>query len=52
YRFFDLNNKVIIESIDADFFEDRFKSRNSGGSVPSVAPSTSSELRIKEPRIE
>ncbi|KAK2442716.1 putative mitochondrial protein [Trifolium repens] len=33
YRFFDLNAKVIIESVDADFFEDKFpfKSRNSGG---------------------
>ena len=24
YRFYDLDNKVIIESNDADFFEDRF----------------------------
>ena len=32
YRFYDLENKVIIESNDVDFFEVRFpfKSRNSG----------------------
>ena len=33
YRFYDLENKVIIESNDVDFFEDRFsfKSKNRGG---------------------
>ena len=32
YRFYDLENKVIIKSNDVDFFEDRFpfKSRNRG----------------------
>ncbi|KAL4025369.1 hypothetical protein IC575_013758 [Cucumis melo] len=32
YKFYDLENKLIIESNDVDFFEDRFpfKSRNSG----------------------
>ncbi|CAL1388160.1 unnamed protein product [Linum trigynum] len=35
YRFYDLNARTIIESIDADFFETRFpfKTRNSGGNV-------------------
>ncbi|KAK2408198.1 hypothetical protein QL285_043729 [Trifolium repens] len=37
YRFYDLNAKVIIESNDADFYENKFpfKSRNSGGTEQS-----------------
>ena len=33
YRFYDFENKIIIESNDVDLFKDRFtfKSRNSGG---------------------
>ncbi|CAJ2638269.1 unnamed protein product [Trifolium pratense] len=40
YRFFDLNAKVIIESVDANFFEDKFpfKLRNSGGTESSHIP--------------
>jgi hypothetical protein len=40
YRFYDLNAKVIIESIDADFYEEKFpfKSRNSGGTTSSHIP--------------
>ena len=35
YRFYDLENKVIIESNDVDFFKDKFsfKSRNSGAQI-------------------
>ena len=34
YRFYDIKNNLIVESLDADFFEDKFpfKSKNSGGS--------------------
>jgi transposase InsO family protein len=40
YRFYDLNAKVIIESNDADFYENKFpfKSRNSGGIESSHIP--------------
>ncbi|KAK2455989.1 putative mitochondrial protein [Trifolium repens] len=40
YRFYDLNAKVIIESNDADFYENKFpfKSRNSGGTESSHIP--------------
>src|SRR4051812_32263711 len=40
YRFYDLNEKVIIESNDVDFYEDKFpfKSRNSGGTQSSHIP--------------
>ncbi|GAU47899.1 hypothetical protein TSUD_25140 [Trifolium subterraneum] len=40
YRFYDLNEKVIIESNDADFYENRFpfKSRNSGGTEQDNIP--------------
>ncbi|KAK2362991.1 myosin-16 [Trifolium repens] len=44
YRFFDLNAKVIIESIDADFYEDKFpfKSTNSGGNESTNSGGTES----------
>ena len=37
YKFYDLENNVIVASNDVDFFEDRFpfKSRNSGVDFPS-----------------
>ncbi|CAJ2640978.1 unnamed protein product [Trifolium pratense] len=40
YRFYDLNAKVVIESVDADFYENKFpfKSRNSGGTEQSNIP--------------
>ncbi|CAJ2637004.1 unnamed protein product [Trifolium pratense] len=43
YRFFDLNEKVIIESNDADFYENKFpfKSRNSGGTEQDNIPESS-----------
>ncbi|KAL0540288.1 hypothetical protein IC582_024522 [Cucumis melo] len=64
YRFYDLENKVIIESNDVDFFEDRFlfKSRNSGGlysqtcwgssssSLPSIRIQTQDKEVDPEPR--
>ena len=48
YIFYDVNNKVVIESIDADFFEDKFpfKSKNSGGTQVGHLP------RIQEPNNE
>ena len=44
YRFYDLENEVIIESNDLIFFEDRFsfKSRNSGGLNSQTTRSSSS----------
>ncbi|KAK2356784.1 hypothetical protein QL285_094109 [Trifolium repens] len=50
YRFYDLNAKVIIESVDVDFFEDKFpfKSRNSGGTESSHIP----VIRNSESNIE
>ncbi|KAL0559604.1 hypothetical protein IC582_004219 [Cucumis melo] len=64
YRFYDLENKVIIESNDVDFFEDifPFKSRNSGGlcsqtsggsssnSLPSIRIQTQDKEVDPEPR--
>ncbi|GAU11010.1 hypothetical protein TSUD_113030 [Trifolium subterraneum] len=43
YRFYDLNEKVIIESNDADFYENKFpiKSRNSGGTEQDNIPESS-----------
>ena len=40
YRFYDLNAKVIIESNDVEFYEDKFpfKLRNSGGTQSSHIP--------------
>ena len=40
YRFYDLKEKVIIESNDAEFYEDKFpfKLRNSGGTQSSHIP--------------
>ncbi|GAU39727.1 hypothetical protein TSUD_144940 [Trifolium subterraneum] len=40
YRFYDLTAKVIIESVDADFYEDKFhfKLRSSGGTESSHIP--------------
>ena len=55
YRFYDLNAKVIIESNDADFYENKFpfKLRNSGGTSSSHLPAISSEnLAQPEPDIE
>ncbi|GAU49932.1 hypothetical protein TSUD_408340 [Trifolium subterraneum] len=43
YRFYDLNEKVIIESNDADFYENKFpfKSRNSGATEQDNIPESS-----------
>ena len=63
YRFYDLKDKVIIESNDADFYEYKFpfKLKNSGGSTSSNEPiirinESNKELdieprRSKRPRI-
>ena len=47
YRFFDLKDRVIIESNDVEFYEYKFpfKLKNSGGTTPSNA----SLVRISEP---
>ena len=55
YRFYDLNAKVIIESNDADFYENKFpfKLRNSGGTSSNYLPAINSEnLAQPEPDIE
>lgn len=55
YRFFDVNNKVIIESIDADFFEHKFpfKPKVSGGSIMDSGGSLiGNAIRIQGPRNE
>jgi len=55
YRFYDLNAKVIIESNDANFYENKFpfKLRNSGGTSSSHLRAISSEnLAQPEPDIE
>ena len=58
YRFYDLDNKVIIESNDEDFFEDKFpfKSRNSGSLVNQTSKgsnsSSLSSVRIQSPNNE
>ena len=48
YRFFDLKDRVIIESNDAEFYEYKFpfKLNNSGGTTSSNA----SLVRISEPK--
>ncbi|KAK2429298.1 putative mitochondrial protein [Trifolium repens] len=44
YKFFDLNAKIIIESNDAEFYENKFpfKSRNSGGTSGGSSGNTTS----------
>ena len=50
-RFLDIKNNVIFESIDADFYENKFpfKARDSGGSQPPIiVPSRPIDSRVHD----
>ena len=51
YRFYDIKNNVIVESLDVDFFEDKFpfKSKNSGGSSENKIVNELNFSKRKEP---
>ena len=51
YRFYDIKNNVIVESLDVDFFEDKFpfKSKNSGGSSANKIVNELNLSKRKEP---
>jgi len=54
YQFYDLNAKVIIESNDVDFYENKFpfKSRNSGGTSGDIATDHIPMIRSSDENIK